>query len=76
MVWLEARGQELGTEHVPMLPDCHDLRLHVQVINRGHHGAPSGDSEGSILDGLRFLDTIGAGIGIPYWGGVAEYVVD
>ena len=63
MVWLEAHGQELGKEHVQMLPDCHDLRLHVQVINRGPHGAPGGNSEGGILDGLKLRILVGLTLG-------------
>ena len=55
-----------------MLPDLHDLRLHVQVVYRGHHRASCGYAKGGILYYLELANICGGYIWEPDWGGVTK----
>ena len=72
MIGLKARGQELCTEHIQMLLDLHDLRLHVQVVYRSHHWASCGYVKGGILYYLELANICGGYFWEPDWGGVTK----
>ena len=68
----EGTGKELGGEEGQVVVDWEDGGFCVKMTLAGHLHAARDDTEGSVLEGLDFGDTGGAGVREPDGGGVGE----
>ena len=68
----EGSGKELGGEEGEVVVHWEDNGFCVKMVHAGHLHEARADMEGSVLEGLKFADAIGAGIREPDGRGVRE----
>ena len=65
MVGLHTCGQVLRAEHLEVFIHFKDFSFSVQVVYGRHLDAPSGDTEGGVLNYLKFVDGALTGVWKP-----------